>query len=232
MTYRIIEDRRSVLEWLLVVWVFCTGFLFAGFVHADVCYFTQSPDSGMGPGQTSFGDPATDAAAVKFTPVSDCDVTGVGAWLGRSSGIGQDVVVTLQTDVGDNPGVVIATGTQIAASVVDGNQATSTFSSVPLVGGTSYWAVFEGDDTGFFSDFYLKGETVQSPQNLSQRVSGSWSRNTSDTGWLEVDGTPPAPVVPVVAATSSVEQVQQNLSAAFFLFFVSFFGTVFIFRRR
>lgn len=41
-----------------------------------------------------------------------------------------------------------------------------------------------------------------------------------------------APPVDVGGATSTVEQSQQNLSTAFVLLFVSFFGTVWLFRKQ
>jgi len=49
----------------------------------------------------------------------------------------------------------------------------------------------------------------------------------SDNFFTSADPPPPPPP----AATSSIEQSQQNLSTAFYLFFLSFFGTMWLLRR-
>lgn len=199
--------------------------------YADICAFSYpsvSDDKAIGYAGGSNTD--GNQLAMSFVPSSDCDVSEVKIRMSPVGSPSGGLVGYLYENSGSVPGSLLATGGTF--SPLTGTRATSTsaFSSVSLDSGVTYWLVVKKGGTASATDYYTWASEASGAGAIN--TSGSWSVYDNDFV-LEVVGNEPSPT-PVVTggATSSPEQTQDNLSTAFYLYFVSFFLIVWLMRKH
>jgi len=182
---------------------------FAGFfpqwAYADVCYISTTGSFATS-SSFGYGPPYNSAAGIKFSTASDCSMTGIGSWLALSGTVTQNANYSLYDDSAGAPGSLIVTGTSVAHGSLSSsvfNHATSTFATTTLTAGTTYWLVLEGSAQSTSGYFIFGGAGSVAPHNFEGRNSGVWGAlTTTDTAWIEVDGTVAAP--PAAASTSTL----------------------------
>lgn len=171
-----------------------------------------------------------------FSAACSGTLSSILLYAGHVGTVGDHTYITLEADNAGSPsGTALATSANVdpAASVVGASgpwsASTYTFSSPPsLSSGVTYWIVTHrtgADDTGAY--YAAAGESGGTGGKTY--ASGSWSAagNSMVYQFTLVGDTPTA-----ADATSTVDQAEQNLSTAFFLFFVSMFGMIWLLRKH
>jgi len=173
--------------------------------------------------------------AQPFTVSSSCTLKAIGI-LAQIEGSPTDhATVAVYSDSASAPNTVIETGTNIDPAV-SWAMATSTFAGTTVLNsGTTYWVVL--GRTGATSDTnrYDMGVSNTSPAfgTINKKAGGGWSTEAAGFNFVfaVVQASPATPSISS-GATSTVEQAQANLSYAFSLFFVCFFGVVWLLSRK
>jgi len=197
---------------------------------------TQGTDAN----QLGFGRSAEyERIAQPFTPsVSAADIAPA-FYLVRAAAITDNIVMTIR-DARD--GTVLATQTYAGASVnnVGGSECNSAAtlakfatSTIALTGGVQYWVQLDrsgGQDA--YPNVYF--ECGNNGASTAQVYNGTTWGTTSErfSGTIYLTAAAPAPSTSDGSATSTIEQAQQNLSTAFYLYFLGFLGMIWVLRRR
>lgn len=182
-----------------------------------------------------FGNISNYWTATQFTP--SCSGTiSAGVFRSRTSVPNSDNFrIYLESNSGGLPSnTVLAQDLTNVATDSACNDVNFTFEApVDVVAGTVYW--FVAGIPG--------GNAVSAPASCRGTAGGTYTTNSTDTTWNGVTLTSfdmsfsmtvveDVPEVPLGGATSTVEQVQQNLYNGMVLFFISFFGLVWVFRKK
>jgi len=230
----VFREKRS--EQLYIFLLIGSIFLFASTAYAPWVFAdeTISFSSNATNDQNGIGS-GTTALAMPFTPASSWD-TAVLHLLVHNVSNTANTTIKIEADVGGVPNDASVLGSiSTASSGLAGCGAQTTFAAITttLTGGTQYWVVITSSDTG--SSGYL--ETCirnTDPQDVAHKSGGTWTASGGGyyrfIGSLVLSSTGGGGT-PLGGATSTPEQSQANLSTAFFLFLLSFFGMLWIIRK-
>jgi len=186
-----------------------------------------------------------DVVAQPFVPSEDSQSV---AFTGRIVQIGtpvDSVQLSVEADSSGHPSGTplgsISDSTHFAGAAGTAPCDGSSYSYAPITGlfltsGTTYWVVF--GRTGVLNDTnaYRLGENT-SFGGLLQLSSGSWSALGSSGAYGSLaltagSGGGGTSTSTGAYATSTIEQAQTNLMNGFFVYFISFFGMVWLLRKR
>jgi hypothetical protein len=206
------------------------GILFwAPSAFADVCAIQQPTSVTIHNfGSLNTYDPLL---ATPFVVSANCLVTAVGVHIQTNSGTIATGLIDIYSDSGGSPSTSLESHTLPSFSTSMA-WATTTFNGTTnLLVGTTYWIVLS--QTVLSNTLFGRWDLgVATYGNIKVNNGSAWATAEADGGLFELDGTVAAAAVPLGEATSTVDQAQKNLSTAFVLFFISFFGMIYLLRRR
>jgi len=188
--------------------------------------FLSTQDDGNTVGATS-----QVKGAQSFTVSSTCSLTAVQLSVNKYGSPSGSLGVYVYSDSGGVPDTLLATCTPLTGGGTGGAYVmTSTACSYSLSAGTTYWLLWSLNQAYSGSNGWNVGAHDGS---TGGRVgdTGSWSSTyLNGAGWkflYELDASSPATGA-LGGATSTVDQSQENLTFAFFLYFVVFLGVVWL----
>jgi len=173
-----------------------------------------------------------------FTVASSCSPTDIGVVVRTVGSPGSHLEYAIYDDSGGHPGAQLGVTTAVSGITGTFGWATSTMSSViTLNTATTYWLVLQRDDAlngSNYWEFYLSSNTP-TYGGYWQYYSGGWNAAGSHEMWFQIYGTAGGggggSTDNGTTTVSSTDQSEQNLFNAFIIFFLSFFGVVWLFRK-
>jgi len=177
--------------------------------------------------------------ASPFTVSSTCYPTDIATHIKTTGTPVDSVFYAIYDDNGGEPGTKLGQTANVAGITGSFAWATSTMaSSITLNTSTTYWLVVER--TGSLSDanhwnWYLSSNSPTYGNYL--HLNGTWQSGGVHEAWFQIYGGAATGGGETDSsewggATSTIEQSQTNLFYGFFVFFVSFFGVVWLFRKN
>jgi len=217
---------------ILVALVLFSAFPLSTF--ASTC--VSIPSGSVDGASEAMGYPSFDSAAQPFSVSSSCSVGIVSATV-KSVG---SPSTPLEYDIysgASTPTTLLGTSSPSAVpsayGLVDANFA----GSVSLSSGVQYWLVLttSGSDASNYYAVQLQNPAIVFGNN-KYRYSGSW---LNEVGYSFQEfyinaaaGMGSGASSTIASATSTIEQTQSNLFNAFFIFFASFYGMVWLMRKH
>lgn len=202
---------------------------------------TITTTASMTPYVTFVYDNSQVNSAQSFTTTQAGTIAGVTFTVKANGSPSGTLTAAIHEDNAGEPAVAALASGTMAVSGITGSCAdyTVTFSApADVLNATSYWIVLSSSQAvsltnnlnqcGATSNVYAGGVSAYSDN------SWNWTNDTTSDARLVIDITDsgPSPAVDLGGATSTIEQAQGNLSTAFYLYFIAFFGTVWLLRRR
>jgi len=219
---------KKILASLMFFWLMP----FAAFADCDVVTTTASTPI------ASWGHTSSQRLGQSFVAGCSGTVDAVTFTASQVHGTPENASIGIWSDSSSNPGSDLGSDGTISVSGVNSYIATP---SASVTSGSTYWVVFDSPGGYSGSNYFTSyGSGSGYGGNLSSGFNGSvW--DTTYNGAIEVavdvhisaggggggTTTPEA----VAAATSTVDQAEQNLYNGFAVFFISFFGMVYLMRR-
>jgi hypothetical protein len=174
--------------------VFCAAFLLASAANASTVIY-----SSFGPGDTydmtsgwAIGDTPVYVQGLQFTPAVNAVVQTIEIAAFRLAG-GAAVNVSLYTDVGNQPGVVIETLPICCFGFTSHIQLVHSVLRPLLTGGAKYWLVVSPIAVG---DYFGWSRNLNPPfePNVQRSMGGPWIVGDSYRGTLRISTAAPTPV--------------------------------------
>jgi len=203
--------------------------VFLPFMTYAACTVTTT--TGTTADVSAFGHSSEQLNAVLVTPACSGFVSSLTFRARAVGSPAQPVTVAFYSTTGSDPDAQLYESSAVAVGAV-GDYQVDFLTPASLTASADYWVVFK--TTSFNgSNFY----------SLSGDVSGGVNRAWTGSAWSNdypdalpnltfdvVDTPPPAP--DLGGATSTVEQMQSNLGSAFYIFFIAFFGMVWLLSKN
>lgn len=184
-----------------------------------------------------------DRVADSFTASVNANTVDVTLSIKRSGTVGHTGYIKIWTDSSGSPGTEAC-----SADVTDSDGNTSTYSEITktltncgLTQGSTYWAGFQDDTNNGSAYFQIKGDNAGSWKGYN---SSAWANTvwTFDGSWHETSN---ADLLYKVVTTDSgtgggtnatsseqfIDTETRNVYYGFILFFISFFGIIFYFKK-
>jgi len=187
--------------------------------------------------QTSWGLVGPTINGVHFTVPDDCVLSTASFLLAKNGTPADNAVIELYDDSSGVPGSLLATGSTVSGASISGTSyanaswATSTF-SYTLTAGTNYWLRFTRSGAADNSNYYITPYRIAAAnvKHYNGTVWGSYEGDTTLTlyGASSTSPTPPD----LGGATSTVDQSQQNLANAVYIYLACFALMVWLMRKH
>lgn len=187
--------------------------------------------------------------AQPFTASVTANATSLDFWAEVGSGSPtDDVVISLYSDSGGSPNTLLETSSQATVRGGTPQLYTVTFTgSTQLTSGTTYWLVASRTGSLSSSDYYYMDDSSSAPPygGVKKWEASSWSAYVTNNWKFTLTGSaggsshknPFDEIFGVASSTASstisiVDNPTQDVMNGFILFFMSFGGVVWFFKKR
>lgn len=176
-----------------------------------------------------------------FTLSAACDVESIVMNVNQIGAPDDGLQYCIYNTTGSSPSTsVVCTADAVSIQTSGYQYATGTVASPSTISAGNYWLVAETYGTPSTTNYYDLGLMNSTPfGGYKTYVASAWLTGAGGyaaTFYILDDGSTGGggggSATTTIAATSTIEQSQQNLSTAFYLFMFAFFGMIWLLRKH
>jgi len=225
---------------ILLLGIMSFGLPAEAFADSSCAFTPRNETTGDNVGYTGNGE----MTAQPFTVASTCYPTDISFHMKTVGTPVDDLTYSIYDDNSGEPGTQLAVTPAVAGITGTYAWATSTLTtSITLSPATTYWLVFSRSGSLSTVNYWMVFISDNIPTYSAGANKGYmkfydaiWNGGGNHNTWFQLyGGSAPGGGFESTdwgGATSTIEQSQTNLFYGFFVFFVSFFGVVWLFRKN